>query len=127
MRGAGGGRREITTQQLLQGLQVAEDEDGSLPVLLEKPLENLIPQDRHAHRGFNPQTDLLAPELQDHHPDLVPDGDPFANLASQYQQPFLPIPSQERGKSGPRRPSPNLLRPDSGSAELQAGRIIVPQ
>jgi hypothetical protein len=86
----------------LQGLQVAEDEDGSLPVLLEKPLENLIPQDHHAHGGLNPQTDLLAPEFQDHHPDLVPDGDPFANLASKYQQAFLPIPIYERGKSGTR-------------------------
>jgi hypothetical protein len=86
----------------LQGLQVAEDEGGSLPVLLEKPLENLIPQDHHAHGGLNPQTDLLAPEFQDHHPDLVPDGDPFANLASKYQQTFLPIPIYERVKSGPR-------------------------
>jgi hypothetical protein len=57
-----------------------------------------MPQDHHAHGGLDPQTHLPAPDCQNHHPDSVPDNDSFTNLASKYQQTFVPIASYEQEK-----------------------------
>ena len=88
--GLGGHPLDLAIDGMPKRLHVAQMETGGLEILLVQALKEFVPEDHHFNRGFKPQSDLLAPDLQDHYADIVPDDYPFAYPTCKYQQVLLP-------------------------------------
>src|SRR5436309_1023169 len=66
-------------------------------VLAVDGVEHLLAVDRHFLGGHDPETDLIAPDLNDRHGDVVVDDDTFVFFPGQYEHRRLSF-AESRGR-----------------------------